>query len=173
MSHTAEKTTTKTIIRVKTRRHGELEVPEDKILEFPAGLLGFRDATRFAIMEDDRGLPFKWLQCLDAGDLAFLVAEPAAFFTNYELEIPDEVLESLEIQGEDEVLVLLILTYRQDRKVITANLQGPLVLNSRNQKGRQLVLQVASYSTRYPVVWLDRDPDSPASEERGEAPCSS
>ena len=141
-------------IKVQTVRHGECEIPKDKILEFPAGLLGFREASQFAIMEDDQGLPVKWLQCVDQPELAFLVTEPRHFFSDYEIEIPNEVQRALDIETEEQVLILLILTIRKKQELITANLQGPIIINIENQKGRQLILQVEKYSTVFPIIDL-------------------
>jgi flagellar assembly factor FliW len=38
--------------------------------------------------------------------------------------------------------------------LITANLLGPLVINPRTRRGRQLVLTESGYSTRHPVAQL-------------------
>jgi flagellar assembly factor FliW len=44
------------------------------------------------------------------------------------------------------------LTVRTDPAGVTANLLGPLVINNRTGRGRQLVLSTSDYSARHPVV---------------------
>jgi flagellar assembly factor FliW len=49
-------------------------------------------------------------------------------------------------------LVLVLLTARGDPASVTANLLGPLVVNVRTGRGRQLVLAESGYSAQHPIV---------------------
>ena len=40
-------------MKVNTKLFGEIEIDEDKILTFDAGIVGFPDLTRFALMHDE------------------------------------------------------------------------------------------------------------------------
>ena len=37
-------------VMIKTTRFGELDLPEERIITFPQGLIGFGDVRRFAIV---------------------------------------------------------------------------------------------------------------------------
>ena len=51
----------------------------------------------------------------------------------------------------ERALVIVILVVPRDPWGITANLQGPLVINTRERLGIQLVLNVPEYTTRHLV----------------------
>ena len=76
-------------MKIATARFGEIEVIPEEIIEFAEGLLGFEDAHRFVILNHQDGSPFRWLQCVDNGDLAFVIIEPLNFMFEYDLSISD------------------------------------------------------------------------------------
>ena len=63
-------------MRVQTKFFGEVELDDNKILEFPNGIIGFEDFKKFAIIydvEDDRETKISWLQSLEEPVLALPV----------------------------------------------------------------------------------------------------
>lgn len=162
-----------TVVLTSTR-FGEIEVPVRMVLEFAEGLVGFPDHRRFVIIQHPSGGPFQWLQSAEDPDLAFVVASPAHFFVDYEVSISDEDRRALEIEDPESALILVLLVVpRDDPRGITANLQGPIVINSDTRRGRQIVLHGSHYTTRHPI-FPDRaglgaaDGDAPAEEGAGE-----
>jgi flagellar assembly factor FliW len=150
-------------VLVESAKLGEIEVDEATVLTFPHGLLGFDDMRRFALVDThDSGLYF-WLQSLDDPGLAFLTAVPWPFFPDYEFELPDADRDVLGLsepnEGDDpsanstSVLCLLTVDEGDDGSPrITANLLGPLVINSATRMGRQVVLVDGDFATRAPLV---------------------
>jgi flagellar assembly factor FliW len=137
---------------ISSDRFGDLEVAEERVLMFPEGLLGFPDARRFAMVDShDTGMYF-WLQSVDDPALAFLSVVPWAFFPEYTVELPDAEEKALGIRSEEDVLVLCLLTVQRDRGLITANLLGPLVVNTVDRVGRQVVLAESGYPVRAPLA---------------------
>ena len=59
----------------ETSRFGKLEIAEDKIIKFPAGLLGFPHVKRYALLDYEE-TPVKWLQAIDDPHVAFIVMDP-------------------------------------------------------------------------------------------------
>lgn len=113
------------------------------IITFPKGLVGFPLAQRFALVEwggDDS--PFRLLQSVDDPALAFVVVPPEVFFGDYE--------PSLEV-GELDV-VLVIVTVPDRASDATANLMGPLVLNTATLVGEQVVLPPEDWPSRRRLV---------------------
>ena len=114
-----------------------------QVLSFPQGLIGFRDARRFVLLESGRSAsPFRRLVALDVPDLSFIVCDPRRFWPGYETGLPPD-------DGDHEVLV--IVTAPGAARDLTANLMAPLVLDVRSGVGRQLVLDTGRYSTRHPL----------------------
>ncbi len=52
-------------MQIKTSRFGTIHAPEERILEFPEGLVGFPGLSRFLVIDDETSAPFQWLQSLD------------------------------------------------------------------------------------------------------------
>ena len=132
-------------------RFGTLEVPDTSILTFPSGILGFPDWTRYVILDYDTDAPFKWLHCIEESNLAFVILDPALFHANYRVEITAEALAEVKGTAADALTLAVILTIpSEDPGRITANLRGPLLMNPRTRRCKQLVL-TEDYPTRYPV----------------------
>lgn len=103
------------------------------------------------MLEQDDRTPFKWMQSLDDGDIAFVVADPFELFTNYEVEISDDGLESLGTSVAEGIELMCLLTIPGDIKEMTANLLAPIAINIETKMGKQLILTNSSYQTRHKV----------------------
>ena len=139
-------------MNVQTTRFGTVEIDEQRIIEFPGGLLGFANFRRYALLQpDDEGI-FFWLQCLDAPELAFVVTDPTLWVADYQATIRREQMDQLGLQSPEEAQVFVIVN-KYDQ-TLTANLQGPLVVNVRSREGMQLVLAEKRWTTRHEIVSL-------------------
>jgi flagellar assembly factor FliW len=126
------------------------DIPE---LYFRAGLPGFPGERRFALVRwgANEG-PYSVLVDLDDTDIQFLVAPPGLFFPQYEVELDDQSVEVLRLQDASEALVLIIVTLGERPEDATANLLGPVVINTRTHEGLQAVLPEAGWSTKVPLL---------------------
>lgn len=141
------------VLKVETTRFGAVEVDEGKLIEFKEGLVGFEEYKKFIILNHKDDSPLKWLQCVDAPHLAFLVSDPFWFCPDFEFELSDEDEKELEITSPEQVAVLVTVTIpKDDPKALTSNLLGPLVFNSEKRCAKQLVLTSEKYTTQYPVL---------------------
>ena len=141
-------------VPLRSRRFGDHEVPVDRVLTFPDGLVGFPAARRFTLLEAARpGSPFRCLACLDLPDLGFVVCEPDVLWPGYlaELPLPAGV-------AAVEVVVLAIVTVPDDPTAMTVNLMAPLVVEAGTRTGRQLVLDTGRFTTRQPIFARETPP---------------
>jgi flagellar assembly factor FliW len=138
-------------MKVHTSRFGEINVPEDSIYVFPAGLLGFPNETQFAIISENDG-PLKWLQSISIPELAFVVCDPLTFKSDYLVKAPKSELNEIDVDDVKSAVVLVILVVRENPADITANLLGPLIFNSENRKAKQLVLSDSEFSTKHKIL---------------------
>ncbi len=135
---------------VKTTRFGEIEIEPEKIVTFKDGIPGFEEETEFIIIPYDEDSPFFLLQSARTDYLAFLMTDPFKFFSDYEFSIDDENMKSLGIKKAEDVAIFSMVTVRGgDVKSMTANLVAPVVLNIRNNQGRQIVLEKSPYNTKH------------------------
>ena len=125
-------------MNVQTTRFGTVEVDAERVITFDTGLLGFADFKRYVLLQPDDDAVFFWLQSCDDPALAFVVTDPALWVADYEATIRREQMEELGLERIDDAQVFVIVN-RYDRS-LTANLQGPLVVNAASRRAVQLVL---------------------------------
>jgi flagellar assembly factor FliW len=137
-------------MEVRTTRFGTLDIAEDRIIQFPKGLLGFSASTRFCLLEPGTDAAFFWLQSLDDPALAFVVTDPALFVPEYAVPIRPEQMVELKL-GKLEDAQVFVIVNKVDQQ-LTGNLQGPLVINTLTKEGEQMVLAEKRWTTRHPLM---------------------
>jgi flagellar assembly factor FliW len=137
---------------VETTRFGVVSVDEDRLITFPAGLLGFSAYKAYALLRPDDNGAFLWLQSLEAPELAFVVTDPALWIVDYQVPVRREQMEQLALESVEDAEVFVIVN--RYGEALTANLQGPLVINPGNRRGTQLVLADKRWTTRHEIVQL-------------------
>ncbi|MFP4152223.1 MAG: flagellar assembly protein FliW [Alkalispirochaeta sp.] len=123
---------------IDTKAYGSLPVEERQIITFPRGLFGFDEVHEYALL-DSHTPPFYWLQSTTDRNLAFILVNPYIVVPEYLLDIPEEDLESIGTPEPDDLLVFAIVTIPQDRRDISCNLQGPLIVNRDRRLGHQSI----------------------------------
>lgn len=73
-------------MKCQSTRFGTFEVSDDTLLVFPSGILGFPDWTKYVLLDHDTDAPFKWLQCVEEPQLAFVILDPALFKPDYQCD---------------------------------------------------------------------------------------
>ena len=139
------------MIKFSSLRLGELEVPEDKVVEMATHFLGFPESHRYAILDDKRDARFKWLQSLDEPSVSLPAVDPRVFFPDYRIFVKEDELTNLGVARVADLKVFVILTLGPKAGEMTANLQGPVLINPTKRIGRQLVLKDSKYSLKQPI----------------------
>jgi flagellar assembly factor FliW len=142
------------ILTIDTTRFGHLTVPKARIITILGGMLGFPGYTRYVILDhdDDLTVPFRWLQSVENPALAFVIIDPWICMPDYAVELPDEVCESLQLSTTQPPLIFAVVTVPLDPTMMTANLQGPLVINFETRMAQQAVLTNSPYTTRHFIL---------------------
>lgn len=125
---------------ISTDRFGDVTIDEDDIISLPDGLVGFVGLERVVVLPVDEDGMFSWLQSVDDGRLAFLVLTPWLLFPDYAPEVSDADQALLELDDASDASVLCVVTSHQEPRRFTANLLGPIIINWRLRRGRQVVL---------------------------------
>ncbi|MEM8834732.1 MAG: flagellar assembly protein FliW [Planctomycetota bacterium] len=139
-------------MEVQTTRFGTIEIAEDRVIEFPKGLLGFNEHKRYCLLQPNEEACFFWLQCLEDPSLAFVVTDPTLFVKEYSVPIRGEQMEGLRLDDVSDAQVFVIVNKVGD--ALTGNLQGPLVVNTMARIGEQFVLAEKKWTTRHELVRL-------------------
>jgi len=138
-------------MKVNTKAFGQIEVDEKQKIIFPQGLFGFEDFKEYTLLDAEHQ-PFLWLQSLDAQEIAFILINPFLFRPDYEVNISNEELAEVGITSPENALIFVIVTIPQDGNSMTANLQGPLVINRENMTGMQAVLSDVRWKTKHDII---------------------
>lgn len=136
-------------------RLGRLSIPDDRVITFPDGIIGFENHKRFALVDRGDDGPFRWLVSLDDPKLAFVVVVPTEFMNEYKVEFSAAALEKLGLDGSEadsDLLILAIVTVPRNPAEMTANLVGPLVIHAERRIGYQLIVEQNGYSARHPIL---------------------
>jgi flagellar assembly factor FliW len=137
-------------VKINTKAYGVIEVDERQRVTFPSGLFGFETVKDFVLIDADRQ-PFYWLQSLEAEHIAFIIINPFLFRPDYELDIDDELLQDIGISSPDKALIFSIVTIPATGPM-TANLQGPLIINRDTRVGRQGILTDPRWKTKHDIM---------------------
>lgn len=141
-------------MEVRTTRFGEIQIAEDRVITFPKGLLGFSSFTRYCLLQPNDDAAFFWLQSLDDPSLAFVVTDPSLFFPDYSAPIRPEQMQDMGLSALEDAQVFVVVNKVSES--LTANLQGPLVINTASRTGEQLVLADKRWTTRHHVMTVGR-----------------
>ncbi len=147
-------------MKVKTSRFGEIDLPDDTLITFPEGIIGFNDATRFVIFECGEDGIFKWLQSCDRPEVAFVICEASLIMPEYQIMIGEKERGVLQLTDLTDGVVCLILSIPDDPQEATANLLGPVVMNAEARVGMQMVVVNPEYSTRHRIFAAGSSDDS-------------
>jgi flagellar assembly factor FliW len=138
-------------LKVKTTRFGTLDVAEKDLIVFPEGLVGFSGKKRFMIYSKENNHPFFWLQSVDDPKLAFVICDPAIFFPDYRISARKTELAAIGSANPEELIICVVVSINRKPFTMSANLQGPLVINTEDRLAKQIVLIESNYGTRHPI----------------------
>ena len=138
-------------MKVATKAYGLIDVDERQKIIFPHGLLGFETLKDYLLLDAERQ-PFYWLQSMDEEQVAFILVNPFLFRPDYEVNISNEELSEIHLHSPEKALIFSIVTIPSDDGPMTANLQGPLIINRDNRTGKQAVLSDARWRTKHDVM---------------------
>ena len=142
-------------MKLITRIFGEVEIDDNKIIDFPKGIIGFPDLKRFSLMHDEKDEPntgtIRWLQSIDEPGFAMPVMDPLVVCPDYSPEIDKTKIEDIGDLGDDDILVLVTVTVPHDLEKMTVNLMGPFVINVKDMKGVQSIVENDNYPVKFPI----------------------
>ena len=140
--------------KIPTKQFGPLNYDDSAVLNFPEGLPGFEDQTKFVMVEPAASAPVVFLQSVTVPNLCFLAAPMNAIDPRYELSMTRDDLKVLgldtpgEFQPGAGVMCLAILAAPTNGP-LTANLLAPVVVEVNTRRAVQAVRMDSRYSHRF------------------------
>jgi Uncharacterized protein conserved in bacteria len=132
--------------------HGEMNYEEKNVITFNKGIPGFNDLKKFILLDLHEYEPFKLLQSLEDEEISLIVTSPHEFFEDYEVKLSEETIKNLKIESSEQVSIVTTVTLNSDPKKITTNLQGPIIINTYNNFGEQIILDDSKYKVKSPLI---------------------
>jgi flagellar assembly factor FliW len=138
-------------VKVATKAYGLIDVDERQRITFSQGLFGFEGLKEYLLLDADRQ-PFYWLQSMDTEGIAFILINPFLFRPDYEVNMDNEELKDIGITAPEKALIFSIVTIPAGGGAMTANLQGPLIINRDERRGKQAILTDPRWKTKHDIL---------------------
>ena len=118
-------------------------------IAFPKGLIGFEEEKEFTLIWDQRRAPFHVLETKE-GALSFIMMPVCEFAPEFQLVPTKEEAQLLSVEESDELVLFAIVTIPSDPSCMSANLQGPVLVNLSKKLGLQTIRP--EEELRYPIL---------------------
>lgn len=139
-------------MKISSKRFGQISINEETIITLTTGVLGFPKYTKYVLIDPNKKSPLKWFQSIEDPNLAFVVTDPNIFIKDYEVQVNAIDIQDLDVKDPEDTVQLVIVTVPTDPSQMTANFKGPIVINTKNNKGKQLVLDTDKYQIKYRLL---------------------
>ena len=139
---------------IKTKIFGDVEISDDKILTFEDGIIGFPDLKHFTLIHDEekgKDAGIRYFQSIEEPTFAMPVMNPLMVCEDYNPQVSEEFLSSLGNISDENIVVLVTVTVPTDLTKMTVNLQGPIIINSDEKKGAQIIVEGNDYPVKFPI----------------------
>ncbi len=130
---------------------GSIEYDTSSVINFPRGLPGFESEKQFVPVEREGSHPVLFLQSLATPRLCFITLPVESIDPGYQVQISDEdrTVVGTECEAVESLRCLAIVCTAGCQP--TANLLGPLVINSETGQAVQAVRDDARYAVNHPL----------------------
>ncbi len=135
-------------VTIESTRFGTIEVPDDGVIEFPAGLIGLT-GSRYALVAKEEDSAFLWLHSVDDPSLALAVTNPFQFFPEYEVMLSDSEASRIGITSPDQADVFVTVRTAPELENFRCNLRAPLLVSA--GRGFQVINEAEDAPVRAPL----------------------
>jgi len=132
--------------------HGTIEYQESDIITFNKGILGFEGLKKYILIDLKDYESFKLLHSIEDDEIGMIVTSPYEFYKDYEITLNDSLINHLSIKSPEEVMIITTVTVNSDFKKTTTNLQGPIIINTSNNLGEQIIVDNGKYLVKTPLI---------------------
>lgn len=135
-------------MKLNTRNFGDIEIDDDKIIEFEEGLPGFEHLHGFVFVDSDEGV-FDYLQAVEDMDICFIITNPHTFVEAYAPRIQESYFEKLGGGATEDFTLFSIVCLKRPLEASTMNLAAPILIQIEHKKGIQVILEDKKYTAKY------------------------
>jgi flagellar assembly factor FliW len=138
-------------MEINTKYHGTKEYNEEDILTFKKGIPGFESLTKFILFTIEENKEFSILHSLEDVKIGFIVISPFFVEKDYEINLTEGIISELKIIEPSQVMIINTVTLNSNVKECTTNLQAPIIINTIERLGEQIILDNDKYNIKHPL----------------------
>lgn len=136
----------------ETKFFGTIDIEDDKIINFPNGIIGFENLKNFALIYDserEERSKISWLQSMDEPLMVLPVINPLDLMEKYTPTIEDELMKNIGDPADADLLIFVTLSIPSDLTLMTANLKAPFIINTVDRKAMQVIVENQEYPVKF------------------------
>ena len=118
---------------------------------FEKGIPGFENYRYFNVNIVEGNKKIYNIVSKEDSNVGFISISPFDIKKDYEIDLDDQFIKELDKKKKKDVLVLCLITLGKTLKDSTANLKAPIIINIKNNRGKQLILQDDKYKIKEPL----------------------
>jgi len=119
---------------------------------FPEGIIGFDEHRQYTIVKEKSKEPFFWLQSSNNADVNFIIISPSEFKDDYDPILDESDKLALGITDIKDCCCYAIVCVPENSDQISANLLAPIIINKKENIGRQVILKDQDYSVQHLIL---------------------
>ena len=119
---------------------------------FKKGLLGLEEYKNYEIEDIEGNDFFKVLHSLDDKEISLVIISPFDVDKNYEVDLSKDIVNSLKIAEDRDVELYTTVTLNSNMKKTTTNLRAPIVINTKNSMGEQIIVKNENYEIKHLIT---------------------
>jgi len=139
-------------MKVQSSRFGTIELDDQEVINFPAGLIGFPDETSFVMLRPKPESPIAWLHSTQTSWFALPVVSAEALAADFGGSISEATKAAGIVASDEPFAVMAVLNAPGAGAPASVNLMAPIIVNAETRQGAQLLLDSSNYSTQEPFV---------------------
>jgi flagellar assembly factor FliW len=147
-------------------KFGEVTVEATSILTFHDGIPGFERLKRYGLVQIDEEAPFLRLLSMDEPAVAFVILNPMSIWPDYSPQLGPDDLQGLDLASTEDLELYCIVTLSSDPQHVTANLKGPIAINTAGMTARQIILMDDKYMTKHSLLDASKQTEGAQAESR-------
>lgn len=141
-------------MKLSTRHFGEIEVDEDKIIDFVEGIPGFPELRKFTLIMDSGDNEatkdlFYWLQSVEDTSIAFVLVDVTKILPDYDPQILETEILPIGNFNEETFRFYNIAVLPENIRNMTVNLKAPVLINTVAKLGKQVICENEEYTVRH------------------------
>jgi len=124
------------------------------VIHMPDGMVGLPGLKSWHLAENNPPLPLMWFQSLDRPGFRVPVVDPGYFDRGFAFELDDHAEAELGSPAAEDLVVMIVTTVHEGGRKVTGNMAAPIVVNTKNWKGLQCILDERKYSLHQEIDYV-------------------